>query len=278
MRFSVLLSVYAKENPAYFNSAFLSIWDQQTLKPDQIVLVKDGPLTPEMDAEIGRWQAELCEILTVVELPQNLGLGAALNVGLQYCQYELVARMDTDDVSLPQRFEKQVAFMLENPAITILGAGAIEMDENGIAFGQRIYPQQHQEIVDMLWTNPLIHPSIMFRKSFIEQIGGYDSALTRRQDYELWFRAYEHGARFANISDPLIRYRFVTNTHSRQKPRDVWQFAMIGYRSSQRIGLPIWKRLGCFFPFFKSLLPPRLQHRFAQAMRLFDPRHQGSSQ
>src|SRR5690554_5001347 len=115
MSFTVLMSVYAKEQPDYFNQAFLSIWDQQTLKPDQIVLVKDGPLTAELDAEIQRWQEKLGKVLSVVELPENVGLGAALNEGLKACKYELVARMDTDDISLPARFEEQVAFMQTHP-------------------------------------------------------------------------------------------------------------------------------------------------------------------
>ena len=135
MSFTVLMSVYAKEQPDYFNQAFLSIWDQQTLKPDQIVLVKDGPLTAELDAEIQRWQETLGEVLTVVELPENVGLGAALNEGLKACKHELVARMDTDDVSLPSRFEKQVAFMQANSDIA---ASSAQIEEWNTALTQKL--------------------------------------------------------------------------------------------------------------------------------------------
>ena len=108
--FSVLMSVYADENPQYLDEALCSIWDQQTLKPGQIVLVKDGPLTNELDNCINTWKQKLGDVLTPVELPKNVGLGSALNKGLEQCRYELVARMDSDDVSAPERFEKQINY------------------------------------------------------------------------------------------------------------------------------------------------------------------------
>ncbi|GHV72345.1 hypothetical protein AGMMS49928_29020 [Spirochaetia bacterium] len=122
MKFSVLLSVYKNEKPEYLNRALVSIWDDQTLKPDQIVLVEDGQLTSELDKVIDEWQQRLSDIFTVVNLPENVGLGAALNEGLKYCKHDLVARMDTDDVSLPDRFEKQIAFMNNNPQIAVSSA------------------------------------------------------------------------------------------------------------------------------------------------------------
>lgn len=125
MKFSVLLSLYKKEKCQYLSKAMASIWSNQLLKPNQIVLVKDGLLTPELDAEVERWQAELGEVLTVVSLPSNVGLGAALNHGLLYCKYELVARMDTDDISLPDRFKLQVAFMAVNQGVAV-SSGFIE--------------------------------------------------------------------------------------------------------------------------------------------------------
>lgn len=94
MNFSVLLSLYHKENPVWFNRAMQSIWDDQTIKPNEIVLVQDGPLNSELYSVISDWKAKLYDVLNVVALAENVGLGAALNEGLKYCQYELVARMD----------------------------------------------------------------------------------------------------------------------------------------------------------------------------------------
>jgi glycosyltransferase involved in cell wall biosynthesis len=121
-QFTVLISIYEKENSVYFDRAMASIWDAQTLKPDHIVLVKDGPLTPELDESIAQWQRKLGDILTVVTLPGNVGLGAALNEGLKYCKYDLVARMDTDDIALPERFERQVLFMENSPDVAVSSA------------------------------------------------------------------------------------------------------------------------------------------------------------
>jgi glycosyltransferase involved in cell wall biosynthesis len=126
MNFSVLLSVYKKENPSYLKQALTSIWDEQTLKPDQIVLVKDGALTLELDNVINEWLKKLGSLLTIVELPKNVGLGTALIEGLKYCKYDIVARMDTDDISLPQRFEKQIAFFEQNKDSVIVGSSILE--------------------------------------------------------------------------------------------------------------------------------------------------------
>lgn len=117
MPFSVLLSLYEQETSTFLDQAIFSIWDSQDLKPSQIVLVQDGPLTAELKAVIIEWKNKLGAILTIVPLEKNVGLAAALNEGLKHCHYELVARMDTDDIAMPTRFEKQIAFMQQNPDI-----------------------------------------------------------------------------------------------------------------------------------------------------------------
>ena len=111
--FSVLLSVYKKEHPTYLKQSLDSLF-AQTLPPDEIVLVKDGPLTPELEAVVTEYQSRY-PMLKVVPLPQNQGLGKALNEGLKHCSYELVARMDTDDIAKPERFERQMQVFREHP-------------------------------------------------------------------------------------------------------------------------------------------------------------------
>ena len=127
--FSVLLSVYFKENPNYLAKALESIWINQVLKPTQIVVVKDGALTPELEEVLNDF-SKIAPIDYVVN-ENNIGLSASLNKGLKACKYEIVARMDTDDISCPNRFEKQMAFFNENPGIDILGSFATKIDENG---------------------------------------------------------------------------------------------------------------------------------------------------
>jgi len=208
MSFSVLISVYEKENPRYLDEALCSIWDQQTLKPGQIVLIKDGPLTEELDICINAWKQKLHDILTVVELPENVGLGAALNSGLQQCRYELVARMDSDDISLPKRFEKQITFMENNPDIAASSAVLEEWDETLSKYiGVRTLPLKPEEIKKFAkYRNPLSHPVAILRKSIVQYVGGYPDFRTS-QDYALWSLLLINGYKLANLPDTLHKQR-----------------------------------------------------------------------
>lgn len=217
MKFSVLLSIYYKENPEYFNQAFLSIWDQQTLKPSQVVLVKDGPLSNELNETIEHWKIKLGKCLTLVELHENVGLGDALNAGLEACQNELVARMDTDDVSLPERFEKQVAFMQAHPEIVASSAILEEWNENFTKqTGKRPLPQlPHQLAMFAKKRSPLSHPLVIYRKSAVMAVGGYPS-LRNAQDYALWSLLLTHGGQLANLPDTLLRMRTGSDLFARR--------------------------------------------------------------
>jgi len=204
MGFSVLISVYSKENPKYFNDALCSIYDNQTRKPCQIVLVKDGLLTEELDLCITKWKEKLSDILTVIELPVNMGLAVALNTGLKECRYELVARMDTDDISLPDRFEKQVSFMECNPDIVASSAVIEERDEHLLnCIGRRDLPLEPNSIEKMAkWRSPLSHPVSIFRKSVVQSVGGYPAFRTS-QDYALWSLLLTKNYSMANMPDIL---------------------------------------------------------------------------
>lgn len=272
MNFSVLMSVYSKEKPEYFNQAFLSIWDQQTLKPDQVVLVKDGLLTPELDALIEQWQTKLSQVLTLVELPHNVGLGAALNTGLQACRNDLVARMDTDDIARRDRFSLQVEYMNEHPECDVVGSYVVEIDSQGSRGRTRRMPVHHEEIFRLLWACPLIHPTVVIRKSRVLSVGGYDTKMRRRQDYELWFRCALNGIRFHNLPHSLLYYRFVDHTHRRQSKRLAWQQGIVGYTGSRSVGLPVQVALLAFVPFMRSLMPVFLQHPIYKTLSVFDPR------
>ncbi|MGI9946660.1 glycosyltransferase [Vibrio hyugaensis] len=208
MKFSVLLSVYTKENPTYLKEALDSIWDKQTLKPDQIVLVKDGPLCSDLEDEVLSWKHKLGDVFTLVELPQNIGLGGALNAGLKACSYELVARMDTDDIALPIRFEKQVRFMFRNPEIAASSATLEEWDENFTnRISERKLPADCSELRKFaIRRSPLSHPVSIFRKSIIESVGGYPD-LRKAQDYALWSLLLSKGHRLTNLPDTLLKMR-----------------------------------------------------------------------
>jgi glycosyltransferase involved in cell wall biosynthesis len=272
MTFSVLISVYKSDLVPHLENALASIWDFQSVKPSEIVLVKDGPISDELESVIDQWRLKLSSKLKTLSLAENKGLGAALKIGLDSCSFELVARMDTDDIALPDRFEKQLAFLEGHPEVDILGSFVKEMSYSGEILNERKAPLAHEEILSCLWASPMVHPSIMMRRSRVLEAGNYDPRYRRRQDYELWFRCAEKGLRFHNLSEPLLYYRFGRHTHKKQPPRLAWEQGMIGYRGSSRLGLPVFQRLACFIPFFRSLLPGRLQHAVYKLLSPLDPR------
>ena len=205
---SVLLSVYVDEQPEYLNQALISIWHEQTVKPSQIVLVKDGPLSVELESVVERWRIKLPDVMTIVALPQNIGLGAALNEGLRYCQHSLVARMDTDDVALPARFEKQCAFMLNNPHVVASSAQIEEWDISlRVQLGRRQLPLSSEEVAFFAKKrSPLSHPVSIFRKESVLDVGGYPP-LRKAQDFALWSLLLVNDYKLANIPDVLLKMR-----------------------------------------------------------------------
>ena len=269
---SVLMAVHISDEIAFLDAAIQSITVEQQREPDQVVLVKDGPLRPEHEMVLEGWQARLGRKLEVVSLGESVGLGGALNAGLERCTYPLVARMDADDVAFSVRLERQGALLEQNSDIGVLGSGAREMGLDGKPGPLRSVAEGHEGLVRRLWACPFIHPSVMFRKDLILGVGGYDASLRRRQDYELWFRVLEAGGRFANIAEPLIWYRFDRGTHKKQSVSAAWRQGLIGSRGSRRVGLPVWKQLACFVPFLRSLLPVWAQHGVYRMLKPFDPR------
>jgi len=208
MKFSVLISIYYKEKAEYFNIAMQSIWKEQIRKPDEIILVEDGVLTDELYEAIDIWKEELKDKLNIISLKENKGLGEALNIGMKHCTYNIVARMDTDDIATPDRFEKQISFLKENPNIDILGSwvSEFETDENNIISCRKL-PESHNEIIDFSKKrNPINHPSVMYKKRTVEKAGGYKKMILF-EDYYLWSRMILVGATFYNIQEPLVNMR-----------------------------------------------------------------------
>ena len=169
-KYSVLMSLYIKEKPDYLRHALDSMINQ-TIKPDEIVLVEDGPLTDELYAVVEAYKDQLHLIVNNT----NLGLGPALNRGLEACKNELVARMDTDDIAVLDRCEKQIRFLEDNPAITIVG-GQIEefIDDPSNITGRRIVPETDKELKAYMKKRcPFNHMTVMFKKSDVIKAGNY---------------------------------------------------------------------------------------------------------
>lgn len=207
MKFSCLLSVYYNESPLFLEQCLFSIWDQQSLKPAQIVLVKDGVLTESLDVLISRWQEKLPDILLVICLSVNLGLARALNIGLRSCTYDLVARMDTDDIAKHDRFLKQLSFMIAHPDIVACSSVVEELDNQGNILSYRYLPLTHSKIVKFAkYRCPLSHPAVIFRKPIVLSVGGYPE-FRKGQDYALWSLLIVSGYKLANLPDALVKIR-----------------------------------------------------------------------
>lgn len=216
--FSVLSSIYHKEHPAHFNACMESIWDKQTLKPTEIILVEDGPLTSELNKKIAIWKARLGDILHIKKLSENVGTGKAKNIGLQACNYELVCIVDTDDICVPDRFEKQVTFLEQNKDVAIVGGQIFEFVEDvSNPSGKRQVPLTNEELLSYAKRqSPFNNMTIAYRKTKIIEVGGYQHHLWM-EDYNLFLRVIAQGYKIANLPEVLVYARIDNGMHARRK-------------------------------------------------------------
>jgi len=204
---SVLISVYKKDKDVYLRLALDSLVNQ-TLQPDEIVLVKDGPLTVELESVISQYQKKYPKLFNVIALPENKGLGNSLNIGLRKCKGELVARMDSDDICKLNRFEIQLNHLVKHPEISALGNSIEEFFEvPGDLNSFRKLPLTHLELQHFAnLRNPLNHPTVMFRKDHVLSVGSYESVLLF-EDYYLWLKLIKNDYKLANLEDTLLYFR-----------------------------------------------------------------------
>lgn len=215
MYFSVLMSLYEKEDPNNLRLALESL-QHQTLQAADVVIVVDGYIAEDLEKVIKEF-ASLLPIQIVI-LPTNVGLGRALNEGLRYCKYDLVARMDTDDICYFDRFEKQISFLHHNPDVSILGATVQEFNKiPGDLKRFRKLPVKMEEILKFArYRSPLNHPSVVFRKSHIENAGSYQDMLSF-EDYFLWLRMLQKGYKIENLPESLVHFRIGNDMIGRRK-------------------------------------------------------------
>ncbi len=243
MQISVLISVYKSEVPAYMDRALRSVWDDQTLKPDEIVLVQDGPLGDELNELVNQWKNRLEERLVIVKNETNLGLTKSLNKGLQHAKGKFIARMDSDDMSCPKRFESQVAYLNEHPEITIVGGSLQEFDAENECLNVRHYPLTPEEVKRYIYkASPLAHPTVMMRREMFDNGLKYDERFRMSQDIALWYDALCAGYQIGNLDEVTICFRRdgdVFKRRSRQKAYNEFQIYMNGIR--RYYGLFSWK-------------------------------------
>lgn len=222
MNFSVLMSIYHKENPIFLNQCFISIWTEQILKPTEIILVKDGGLTTELEQVISTWQEKLGSVLKIVALDKNVGLGNALNAGLVQCSYDWVLRMDTDDIAKPDRFQKQIDFIQKNPDVVLFSGQILEFNQDiSDANILKPVPIDYHEIKQFAQKRcPFNHMTVAYKKDVILELGGYQHHLFM-EDYNLWLRVIGAGYQVANLPDVLLYARVGNGMHARRRG---WQY------------------------------------------------------
>ncbi len=234
--FALLMSTYAGDRADYLHEAFVSTVHDQTRRPAQVVLVQDGPVREELADEIARLVKESPVPVTLVEMPENLGLGPALDAGLKASEHEIVARMDADDVSVPDRFEKQLP--LVEAGADIVGSGLWEfMDSTDDVVGRRTPPTDPDEIRRVVrFRDPFNHPTVVYRRAAVLAAGGYtDMALM--EDYLLFTRMVAGGARPANLAEPLVHYRVGDGAYARRGGRQLLRSELALQRRFRDLGL-----------------------------------------
>ena len=206
-KYSVLMSVYYKESSENLKDAMDSMFEQSA-PPDEFVLICDGPLTPQLDDVIAEKKKEYPDVLRVVRFSDNRGLGRALQSGLKRCQYDIVVRMDSDDISLPDRCEKQLEYMEKHPEVSLVGGAIAEFQTDPtIISSKRVVPEEHEAIVEFSkFRNPFNHMTLMYRKDDVLSAGGYRH-FQYLEDYYLWIRMFIKGYKGHNLPDVLVYAR-----------------------------------------------------------------------
>lgn len=265
---TVLMGVY--NGGRHLDSAVQSIINQSHGSFEFLII--DDASTDDTYLRLNEW-ARRDERIRLLRNSENMGLGYTLARGMKEARGAWVARMDADDISFPNRLEVQLQF-IRNSAIPldIVGSWAIDIDNDGNEKGQRRMPTAHEDIMALLWTNPLIHPTILMRRDAIVSAGSYRSDVVRRQDYELWFRCAAAGLRFANIPEPLIYYRFDNDWFVKNNIRVIYHQVRMGWRGCRMVNAPMSAYLGVSVPLLKSIVPRRLGMALHSVLHRFDPR------
>lgn len=267
MSISVLMSVYKSEEPAYLDRALKSVWDDQTVKPNQIVLVEDGPIGESLLAVVSRWKEKMGEKMTVLANEKNLGLTKSLNKGLAAVTGDMIARMDSDDISDARRFERQVAYLEVHPDVDIVGGSLREFNDNERELRVRHYPNTHEEAVKYICkASPLAHPTVMMRRRIFDNGLRYNEKYRMSQDIALWYDAVLAGYKIGNVPEVTINFRSQGDVFKRRSRAKAWNEFKIYMNGIYRMnGLMTLKYCYPIARLCLRLMPPSLVKRIYQS-------------
>ena len=215
--FSVCTSVYKNDRPEYVRVALDSMLVNQSVKPTEIVLVQDGPVPESLSTLLSEYENKYPEVMHVIRLEKNAGLGNALRLGVENAKYDIIARMDSDDICMPDRFEKQLAYLEAHPECDIVGGQMTEfIDTPDNIVGRREVPLINEEIYEFMKSRcALNHVTVMFRKEAVLKAGNYQDWFWN-EDYYLWVRMMMAGCKFANIPDVAVNVRSGADQYARR--------------------------------------------------------------
>ncbi|MBP3643954.1 MAG: glycosyltransferase [Alistipes sp.] len=254
--FSVLISLYYKEKPEYLHEALDSVF-KQTILPNEIVLVKDGPLTAELDAILDEYSTRY-PIFKFVVNETNLGLGRALAKGIEACTYEYILRMDTDDIIPSERFAKELEALDKGYDVVSCWSILFENDINNVV-AVKTRPEHHDDIVKLAHKrSPICHPGCAYRKSSVLRAGNYMHNLMY-EDYDLWVRMIITGSKFYNIQEVLY---YLRTSMDLVKRRGGFKYALNEMRNFLR-----FKELGFYTT--KDVIYNSILHSFVRIVPSF---------
>lgn len=218
MSISVLISAYINCTKDNIEKALNSVFYEQTVKPDQIVLVLDGPVRDELYEFVHLFQKRVDCAMIIHSIQQSKGFGNALNEGVELCLGEYIARMDSDDICLPNRFKDQVDYLLNDPLVDIVGTWISEIDENDKITRKVVkYPETHKQCFStFMYRDPLAHPTVMFRASFFKKAGKYPVNVPLFEDTLMWYQGFMNGCVFANVPKVGLKFRRASDFYSKR--------------------------------------------------------------
>ena len=239
---SVLMAVYKKESAEHLERSLRSIWDDQMRKPDQIVLVEDGPLTEELYDVISRWRVILGSKLCSPKNEKNMGLAIALNLGLNYVTCDFVARNDSDDFSAPDRFELQAKYLEEHDDVDVVGGSMQEFNNNNPCLAIRHYPEKNISTY-ICKAVPVAHPTVMMRTKIFKEGGiKYDTRYPMNEDIALWYDILRNGYHISNIPEIIYHFECSDSMYERRSKEKAWPEFKVYMRGINDLhGISSWR-------------------------------------